>query len=274
MRNILISVIIIGFSILLFSSCSTKKSIVYLQDMDEKQEYPILQKYEPIIHRDDKLRIIVSCKSPELAIPFNFPGTAGTTYSVSQESVVTAKELPISGGRNSDGYIVDVDGNIDFPILGKIHAEGMTRLQLTDTIKDQLVRSNYIKDPIVLIDFINFKISVLGEVASKGTFDITGDRITLLEAIAMAGDLTENARIDRVAVLREYGNKRRIFFTDLRSKDVFSSPCYYLQQNDIIYVEPSSMKSTQKSQQKLQILSVWLGFISTLTSLTFLFIKK
>lgn len=242
--------------------------------MDVMQEYPILQKYEAVIHRDDKLSIVVSCKNPELAIPFNIPGNGGGSYSISQEANILSKEAPVIESKSLKGYRVDVDGNIDFPILGKIHAEGLTRMQLTDLIKKDLVKGNYIKDPIVFVDFENFKISVLGEVSNKGSFNIDGDRITLLEALAMAGDLTENAKIDRVAVIREYGNKRRIFFNDLRTKDLFSSPCYYLQQNDIVYVEPSGIKATQKDQRRLQALSIWLGFISTITSLTFLFIRK
>lgn len=253
------------------NSCSTRRDFIYLQDMSDTQEYPVAQKYEAIIHRDDKLSIIVNSKDPELTLPFNIPGSGG--YTVGADGNIVSNTPVVSEGKDSKGYLVDVNGEIDFPILGKLHVEGMTRNQLTELIKKRLIDEELLKDPIVMVNFLNFKFSVLGEVGHVGTFDVTGDRITLLEAIAMAGDLTANSRLDRIAVIREYGNKRRILYHDIRSKDIFTSPCYYLQQNDIVYVEPTKAKALEQNQRKFSIWTMALSFISTITSLIFLYTK-
>lgn len=256
---------------LLFSSCASRKDLVYLRDMEELKEYPVFQKYEPVIHRDDRLSITVSCKNPELTLPFNIPGSSN--YSIGLDGNITTS-APTSGSDNANkGYLVDVNGEIDFPILGKLKVEGRTRGQVTDLIKQRLIDEDLIKDPIVMVNFLNFKITVLGEVGSPNTYDITGDRITLLEAIAKAGDVTDDGRVDRVAVIREYGNKRRIMFHDLRSKDVFNSPCYYLQQNDIVYVEPSAAKTRDNAQRTFSTFSMILSFVTTVTSLVVLAVK-
>ena len=255
-------------AVILCSSCAGRKNFVYLQDMDELQEYPIVQKHEAIIHRDDRLSIIVNSKNPELAIPFNVSG--GNSYSVGADGTISNSTATVPDDGKEKGYLVDVNGEIDFPVLGKLHVEGMTRRQLTELIKRRLIEGELLKDPIVMVNFLNFKISVLGEVGRVGTFDITGDRITLLEAIAMAGDLTPRSRLDRIAVIREYGNKRRILFHDIRSKDIFTSPYFYLQQNDIVYVEPTSMKATEQAQRKLSAWSMILSFVTTITSLILL----
>lgn len=256
---------------IMLGSCATRKDFVYLQDMNELEEYPVVQKYEAIIHRDDKLSIVVNSKDPELTLPFNIPGSGG--YSVNAEGNIVSSSTPATDSKESKGYLVDINGDIDFPILGKLHVEGMTRNQLTQLIKEKLVEQHLLKDPIVMVNFLNFKFSVLGEVGHVGTFDVTGDRITLLEAIAMAGDLTARSRLDRIAVIREYGNKRRIMFHDIRSKDIFTSPCYYLQQNDIVYVEPNSAKATEQDQRKFSVWSMILSFVTTVTSLVLLYTK-
>lgn len=258
--------------ILMFTSCASRKDLVYLRDMEELMEYPVYQKYEPIIHRDDRLSITVSCKNPELTLPFNIPGSSN--YSVGIDGNITSTSNTNSSSDNANkGYLVDVNGEIDFPILGKLKVEGRTRGQVTDMIKQRLIDEDLIKDPIVMVNFLNFKITVLGEVNNVGTIDVSGDRITLLEAIAQAGDITDQGRVDRVAVVREYGNKRRILFHDLRSKDVFNSPCYYLQQNDIVYVEPSSAKTRDNAQRTFNTLSMIMSFVTTITSLIVLTVK-
>lgn len=259
------------FAALLFSSCASRKDLVYLRDMEELKEYPVFQKYEAVIHRDDRLSITVSCKNPELTLPFNIPGSSN--YSIGLDGNISTS-APTSGSDNaSKGYLVDVNGEIDFPVLGKLKVEGRTRGQVTELIKQRLIDEDLIKDPIVMVNFLNFKITVLGEVGSPNTYDITGDRITLLEAIAKAGDVTDDGRVDRVAVIREYGNKRRIMFHDLRSKDVFNSPCYYLQQNDIVYVEPSAAKTRDNAQRTFSTFSMILSFVTTVTSLVVLAVK-
>ena len=242
------------------ASCSAPKEVLYLQDIASIKEENIDKNYEVIIHKDDLLAILVNSKDPELALPFNMPVV---TYQIGAQPTAQQRLL---------GYLVDQNGDIDFPILGKIHVEGLTRMQVTELIKQKLMSEDLIKDPIVTVQFLNFKVSVMGEVTRPGTFDISGDRITLLEALSMAGDLTIYGRRDRVAVIREKDGKRRILYHDLRSSDIFQSPCYYLQQNDIVYVEPNKAKTGQSRINSNNSVGVWLSAVSVLASITSLMV--
>lgn len=248
------------FALLLLSSCASRKNFVYLQDMEMGLKYPIENKYEAVIHRDDRLSITVSCKNPELAIPFNiYDGT----FRVGADGNVTSDA---TSKVNEKGYRVDVNGNIDFPILGKLHIEGMKVSEVRDLIKEKIEEGEYMKDPLVSIEFLNFKYTVLGAVGGNGTYTVDGDRVTLLEAIAKAGDLTAKARIDRVAVIREVDGNRQMFMHDLRSKDIFDSPCFYLQQNDIVYVEPK-YKKKDNEDRGWQIGTTLLSVVTAVCSL-------
>lgn len=244
----------------LLMACSAPKEVLYLQDISLIKEESIDKNYEVIIHKDDLLAIIVNSKDPELALPFNMPLIS---YQIGSQNV---------GQQRLVGYLVNQDGNIDFPILGEIHVEGLTRMQVTELIKKRLISEELIKDPIVTVQFLNFKVSVIGEVGRPGTFDISGDRITLLEALSMAGDLTIYGRRDRVAVIREKDGKRSILYHDLRSSDIFQSPCYYLQQNDIVYVEPNKAKTGQSRINSNNSVGVWLSGVSVLASITSLLV--
>jgi polysaccharide export outer membrane protein len=234
------------------AGCATRKDVVYLQDVAPLMQMTVPTNYEMTIYRDDLLGVSVSSKDMELALPFNLPLVSfqtGAVYNTQQRTL---------------GYLVDISGDIDFPILGKIHAEGLTRMQLTNLIKTRLIREDLIKDPIVTVQFLNFKISVMGEVSRPGEFSITSDRVTLLEALSMAGDLTIYGRRDRVAVIRERGGKQTILFHDLRSADMFQSPCYFLQQNDIVYVEPNNARAGQSSINQNNTVGVWMSAVGVL----------
>ena len=244
-----------------FTACTSTKKIIYLQDVVPLKQQEIEQKYEVIIHGDDLLAIMVNSRDPELALPFNMPMVS---YQLGSNA---------GGQQRVLGYLVDTNGNIDFPILGEIHVEGLTRMQLTELIKNKLIEGDLIKDPIVTVQFLNFKISVMGEVGRPGSLTISGDRITLLEALSMAGDLTIYGRRDRVGVIRENNGKRTILFHDLRSADIFNSPCYYLQQNNIVYVEPNKAKSGQSSINQNNSIGVWVSVISLLTTIAVLIFK-
>ena len=243
-----------------FTACTSTKKIIYLQDVVPLKQQEIEQKYEVIIHGDDLLAIMVNSRDPELALPFNMPMVS---YQLGSNT---------GGQQRVLGYLVDTNGNIDFPILGEIHVEGLTRMQLTELIKNKLIEGDLIKDPIVTVQFLNFKISVMGEVGRPGSFTISGDRITLLEALSMAGDLTIYGRRDRVAVIREKDGKRMILMHDLRSSDIFNSPCYYLQQNDIVYVEPNKAKAGQSEINQNKSVGVWLSAASILVSIASLIV--
>ena len=246
--------------VVLCTSCASSKKVVYLQDVVPLKQQVIEQKYEVYIHNDDLLAIMVNSKNPELALPFNMPMV---TYQLGSQSAPQQRVL---------GYLVDTNGDIDFPILGKLHVAGLTRLQLTDLIKQRLIEEDLIKDPIVTVQFLNYKVAVMGEVNRPGSFNISGDRITLLEALSMAGDLTIYGRRDRVAVIREKDGKRTILMHDLRSSDIFNSPCYYLQQNDIVYVEPNKAKAGQSEINQNKSVGVWLSAASILVSIASLIV--
>ena len=244
---------------LLLTSCSSKKNFVYLQDMQVGTKYPIETKYEAVIHCDDLLNITVSCKNPELAIPFN---VQIGTFHVGADGSVTADA---STQINEKGYRVDAEGCIEFPILGKLQVEGLKVSELRDLIKQKIQEGEYINDPLVSIEFLNFKYTVLGAVGNNGTFTTDGDLVTLLDAIANAGDLTAKARIDRVAVIREVNGERQMFMHDLNSTDIFSSPCFYLQQHDIVYVEPKYRKKDHEDRG-WQIATMLISVVSAVCS--------
>lgn len=242
--------------LVLLTGCSAPKEVLYFQDVASLKEGAIEKEYEVTINKDDLLAIVVSSKDPELALPFNMPLV---TYQIGNQYSAQQRLL---------GYLVDSEGNIDFPILGKLQLKGLTRMQVTNLIKNKIMSEGLIKDPVVTVQFLNFKISVIGEVARPGTFDITGDRITLLEALSRAGDLSIHGRRDRVAVIRERDGKRTVLFHDLRSSDVFQSPCYYLQQNDIVYVEPNKVRTGQSRINSNNSANVWLSAVSVLASIS------
>jgi polysaccharide export outer membrane protein len=237
-KNLLLGLMIL----LLLSSCASRKKFVYLQDLELGEKYKVSAKHEAVIHCDDRLSITVSSNQPELAIPFNVDN--GMLKVNSNGEIASAN----TSSAREKGYRVDVDGKINFPILGEIHVEGLTVGQLTEKIQNLIIEGNYIKNPLVSIEFLNFKYTVLGAAGRTGTFNVTGDRITLLEAIANAGDINTRGRIDNVAVIRESGGEIQVYNHDLRSKEIFDSPCFYLQQNDIVYVEPKYMKKDNEEK--------------------------
>lgn len=249
--------LLLGGLIMLAGSCASPEKVLYLQDVTQYKQQDIAEIYEVHIHKDDLLSIMVNSKDPELALPFNMPMV---TYQL-------GTNMGAAGQQRVLGYLVDSEGKIDFPILGKIKVDGLSRLQLTELIRKKLIDEDLIKDPIVTVQMLNFKISVMGEVARPGSFSITSDRVTLLEALSMAGDLTIYGKRDRVAVIREVDGKRTILYHDLRSADVFRSPCYYLQQNDIVYVEPNRAKIGQSEINQNNSVGVWLSALSVLTSI-------
>ncbi len=224
----------------LLTSCASSKKFVYLQDMEPGQHYPYKGTHEATVQCDDRIMITVDSKNPEVALPFNVK--SGSFTMGTDGNVVSA------GNAAQEGYRVDVNGNIYFPILGELHVAGLKVSEVTDMIRNKIIEGGYIKDPIVSLEFLNFKYSVIGAVANNGTYTIDGDRVTLLEAIARAGDLTKAARIDRVGVIREENGGRTIYMHDLRSKDIFDSPCFYLNQNDIVIVERKYLKSDSEDR--------------------------
>jgi polysaccharide export outer membrane protein len=220
------------------TSCNpeTYKKINYLQDVSGNTTMQMKVNQGIIIQPQDQLSIIVTSRDPRMATAFNL--SVSTYYSGS--------ELAANGSsQHITGYIVSNEGDIEFPSLGKLHVAGLNRWELQDLIKDRLAETGLLKDAVVTVEFLNFKISVLGEVTSPGTYSVTGDKITILQALALARDLTIYGQRDNVQVIREQNGERQIYVLDLTNSGIFDSPGYYLQQNDVVYVTPSKVRAGQ-----------------------------
>jgi len=214
------------FSLLVFlCSCGSRKNMVYLQQ-DSIQLNTLYEQYVPKIQISDILTIVVSASDPKVTAPFN-PVSAMASTNLTQQTDLALRPT----------YTVDEEGNINFPMLGKIHLSGLTRLQAIEKIRSEL--SLYIKDPGVNISYNNFRVSVLGEVARPGSFIMPTERVTVLEALGMAGDLTIRGVRENVLVIREVDGQKTIHRLDLTKQNILNSPYYYLAQNDVIYVEPN-----------------------------------
>lgn len=251
--------------LLLLASCTSTKNIIYLQNADVSKKEPIGQSYEMEIQPDDLLGITVNSLNPELTLPFTLPMI---TYRQG-----SSDPLATTGIQQMQGLLVDIDGNINFPVLGAIPVAGLTRMELIDLLQRKLIEGGYISDPIVTVKFLNFKVSVLGEVNRPGTFSLTSDRVSLFDALSMAGDLTIYGTRSKVKVIRENNREREIYNLDLRSSDLFASPAYYLRQNDVVYVEPNRIKAGQSGINQNNSVGVWISVASFLTTIGVLIFK-
>ena len=226
---------------LLLVSCGAPRKLMYLNDMMPGEQYDVNLESATVIHSNDRLDIKVSCKNPELAVPFN---AQMGSYQISADGSVNSAGVEVNAG-----YRVDDEGNIVFPVLGKINVGGKTLKEVSEIIETMIEEGNYIKSPDVTIEFLNFKYTVLGAINGKGTYTVDGDKVTIIEAIAKAGDLSKNARLDRIAVIRMVDGKYEIHYNDIRTAEIFKSPTYYLQQNDIVYVEPKHKERNERGWQ-------------------------
>lgn len=242
------------------SSCSTVKDIAYFQNKVVNQPEKIDKHAGIVIQPKDMLSIVVSSRNPELVSMFNLPVVS---YQAGSETVSGA------GVQRLLGYVVDNAGYIDFPVLGPISVSGMTRWELSEMIKDRLIKDGLLTDAVVTVEFMNFKVSVLGEVNAPGTYTIEGDKVTVLQAISLARDLTIFGLRENVSVIRERDGERTIYQINLCDVNLFKSPAYYLQQNDIIYVEPNQEKARQSTtdDKTLRMTSILVSGGSLLVSI-------
>jgi polysaccharide export outer membrane protein len=208
-------------------SCSSPSKMVYLNGAGSLNSNV---KFETTLQPDDQLLIIVSSENALAASPYNLKTVA---YQGNSENVISQE-------RNQ-AYVVDQDGKIEFPMLGTIKVGGLTRIETTNKIKD-LLKKGHLSDPIVNVRLLNFKISVLGEVAKPGVFMISGERVTLVEALALAGDLTIYGKRNSILLIREKNGTKTYEKIDITHTDFINSSNYYLSQNDVIYVEPNKTK--------------------------------
>lgn len=246
----------------LTGACTSYKKVPYLQN-SETVDLSQLPKslYDAKIMPKDLLTITVSTTDPQAAVPFNLTiqtpyGTGGNKYTTTQPSL--------------QQYLVDNEGNIDFPVLGKLHIGDMTKTDVEKMIQQKL--QPYLKEtPIINVRMVNYKISVLGEVASPGTFTVSNEKVNIFEALALAGDMTIWGRRDNVKLMREDSQgERKIVELDLNDANVVGSPYFYLQQNDVVYVTPNQKKA--KNSDVGTQTSFWFSGASILISIATLIV--
>ncbi|HET7116737.1 MAG TPA: polysaccharide biosynthesis/export family protein [Hanamia sp.] len=220
------------FIAILFTSCANTKKIVYFNNVPDKTFISGNTEKQTPIRPNDILSITVSSLNAEASVPFNLQSN-----NIGRSTTVTGSNT------ESGGYLVGNDGNIDMPILGAIKAAGFTKSQLKENIVNLILAKKLLIDPIVDIRFLNFEVTVLGEVARPTVITVPNEKISLLKAIGLAGDLTIYGKRDNVLLIREENGEKITRHIDLNSSDFFNSPYYYLQPNDVIYVEPNKQKA-------------------------------
>lgn len=231
---------------LLACSCSTPKNITYFQDAKIGETVNPNSPLDIRVKPEDKLSIIVNTPDPSLSMLFNLVQTQNRLQSSSSGTKTVGSNVSSSGG-NVSLYTVNPEGDINFPVLGKLHISGMTRYEVGEYIEQELRTRDLVKDPIVTVEFANTGITVLGEVTNPGRIEFNMDHMTIVDAIALAGDLKVNGRREDILVLREeYDGAQKVHRVNLTDLDALAaSPVYYLQQNDVIYVEPNDKVKRQ-----------------------------
>ena len=252
----------LALTILVAASCSTFLEINYFQDLKPGMSVPaVSDSVEITLRPKDKVSIIVNAQDEKLNELFNLQNITNR-----------------NGGSNTvqQGYTVDNAGYIHFPVLGKLKVEGMTREQVAEYITEQIKGRELIKDPVVTVEFLNLGISVLGEVNSPGRYRIDRDNVTILDALSQAGDLTIYGKRDNVLVMRQENGKQQVYGINLTdAAQVCSSPVYYLQQNDVVYVTPNDTKGRQSTVNgnTVRSTSFWLSLASFLMSIIVIIAK-
>lgn len=257
-----IRTLFLSLAVAALASCTSYKNVPYLQDIDAVNYNTVeIPMYDAKIMPKDLLTITVNTTDPQAAAPFNL--TTQAPYNVAQSNNVTSTP-------SLQQYLVDNDGNVNFPVLGTLHLEGLTKNQAEELITGKL--GTYLKEkPVVTVRMVNYKISVMGEVAHPGTFTVSNEKINVLEALAMAGDLTIYGIRDNVKLIREDAHgQRSIHILNLNRADLVLSPYFYLQQNDVLYVTPNKTKA--KSSDIGTTTTTWLSATSILVSLASLLV--
>ena len=245
-----------SFILLLFASCGSPKNIIYFQNVPiQNDSSSVVSKYEIRIANNDNLLITVSSKNPQAAAVFNV---------ISVDRSTTTQNL------QWQGFLVDQFGNINFPLIGTIHLSGLTKSQAISLLQEKI--SAFIEDPVVNIRFMNYKVTVLGEVNRPGNYTIEDEKLTVVQSLGLAGDMTIYGNRRNIIVCREVFGEKLFYKVDITSSDIFNSPVYYLQQNDVVYVEPNNAK-VRTSTNYTQNSSLGISVISLLLTII-LFFKK
>lgn len=243
--------------LIIITSCTSSRKLIYLNDLsvaDSNSIQSAKNSFETPIQKNDQLWITVGGSNPADLLTLN--SAIGVP--------VGANAISGVGAGANIGYLVEADGNIKLPFLGKIHAEGLTRQALENNITEQL--KEYTKNPVVNVRYLNYSVTVMGEVAHPGRVTLITERATILEVLGMAGDLTDFAKRENILVIREINGQRNIQRLNLLSKDIFTSPYFYLRNNDVVYVEPVKVRFIARSgiPQYLAVLTVGLSLLITI----------
>jgi polysaccharide export outer membrane protein len=251
----------------LLPSCVNTKKTVYFNNIQDTILTERVLNAEPVIRQSDVLNITVSSLNPEASVIFNTPNLVSAISSTNVASGGGSIPGTVGAGQYT-GYLVNADGNIKYPVIGDIKVAGLTKKQLEEQIVQLLTDKKLLVDPIVSVRFLNFRVTVLGEVNKPTTINVVNEHISILEALGLAGDLTIYGKRDNVLLIREDGRKKIIHRIDLNSEEILTSPFYYLQTNDVVYVEPNKSKiaSTSRTQQLLPIIIAGLGFIAIIVT--------
>lgn len=256
------------FIALLLTACSTPKNITYLQDLSDGQIQKLAAYKGITLKPSDMVSIVVNTKITELTNKLNLPFTTNI--------VGNTEAASLSQSHGVSGYTLDSEGNIDFPMVGKLHLAGKTREEVALCVKKALEDNSIVINPVVTVEFLNLKYSMMGEVGHSGEFSITRDKMSIIEAISRAGDMTLYGRRDSIFVYRqEDGVQKTYALSLLDSRSLYSSPAYYIQQNDIIYVQPNNYRKRQSTANASEVTTVsfWLSAISALATLAVLIFK-
>lgn len=259
MRLKLLSVLLLT---LFLGACSVPKDVVYFQGIDSltpEQKELMTQTYTTNIVPDDLLSITVTAWDPTVVTPFNPPVYA---YAVQGETGVMASQ-------QLQTYLVDKEGDINFPVVGKVHVAGMTKQQVSAKLQELI--KPYVEDALVNVQIVNYKVTMMGEVSRPGAISVKNDRISVLDAIGQVGDLTINANRKNILVIRDNNGEKEFGRIDITQPDLFASPYYYLKQNDVVYVEPNDAKKrnarySQAQQYSITVFSSILSAVSVITT--------
>ena len=259
---------LLGAVVLCLSSCVSSKKIIYFQGSDSVYAYAqaIQQKYEMKLKPADQVLIKITCDSPELLEIFSSDVTMGSSNRTNTSSYGNVGSL-----GSVYGYTVDNEGDLLLPVLGKVHVGGLTCDQAAKAIENKVISKNIIKDPEVTVRLLNARVTVLGAVKSAHVVSLTSERNTILDVLAQCGDVSDQALRQKVTLYREENGQRSMYHMDLTQVDIFESPAFYVQQNDLIYVQPNKSQNV-KSSAFTTFLSTGasiLGFVTSLTALVF-----
>lgn len=274
--KLLTGISLIALVAILMGGC-TPKNVAYIQDFNEEVVIENAKRKAMRIQPEDKISIIVHSKDPELAALFNLPVVANNTRNMGLSSGSGTMNRNYVTAEGISVYTVSPQGTIEFPVLGTLNVEGMTRNEVAAFVKGELMGRNLIKDPTVVVEFLNSGVSILGEVKNPGRYDMNRDNINVLEAIALAGDLTIQGQRENIKVVREETDgKIHVYQLDLtQGAKLMESPGFYLKQNDVIYVEPNNYKKRETTVNGNSALSTsfWISAASLLTSIAVLVVN-